>query len=763
MYSLPKSRNLKSDIMRQHLEQSSFGTLLLIGAGELNDLSTAVAAAEQVILVEPDSGRLKSLELVDDKVTVLEAFAGLEVGKAELSVFNLPGLSSLKTPTGLKDLYPGLRVVRKATVSVAPLGDLMALLDARPAPYGLMLNTTGVEADLLQGLIANGAITRFSRIDLRTGKEPLFEGALPIDQVKGFLSEAGFVLSAQDDEDPDWPTATFDLDVQALKLKTLTEELRVVNEAAQKRETALTVSLAAAEAEHAKTISRAEQAEAKIKDLVSALADIKKQEADGKAKFAELEATHQALLKKADWRNGRIGELEAALKEREAQITEAKAIKQAGEMRIQQAEARANELQANLTAEASCKADLQSKLDQLSTAHQELSTKADWRERRIKELGSEKAALDAAAQSREADLVQKISNTDAKAKELEGKLNAAQKQEADGKAKFAELEATHQALLKKADWWNGRIGELEAALKEREAQITEAKAIKQAGEMRIQQAEARANELQANLTAEASCKADLQSKLDQLSTAHQELSTKADWRERRIKELGSEKAALDAAAQSREADLVQKISNTDAKAKELEGKLNAAQKQEADGKAKFAELEATHQALLKKADWWNGRIGELEAALKEREAQITVQLTKIEKLETTNVAATEHSQSLKTALDKQISDAKASEKSAIERRDAVEDSLAMSLRTQAMLQGDLRDLQEKYQEVLAVKTKQQALLDALKPRLQQAAQYLQLQQSEAEDAHIIAEVGTSEKSVRARKKKSAKSAKRKTK
>ncbi len=56
--------------------------------------------------------------------------------------------------------------------------------------------------------------------------------------------------------------------------------------------------------------------------------------------------------------------------------------------------------------------------------------------------------------------------------------------------------------------------------------------------------------------------------------------------------------------------------------------------------------------------------------------------------------------------------------------------MSVGVRVQSLLQNDLRDLQVRYQEVLQIKTRQQALLDALKPRLQEAARYLQTQQME---------------------------------
>lgn len=82
-------------------------------------------------------------------------------------------------------------------------------------------------------------------------------------------------------------------------------------------------------------------------------------------------------------------------------------------------------------------------------------------------------------------------------------------------------------------------------------------------------------------------------------------------------------------------------------------------------------------------------------------------------------------------LEKAEEAARINAQEARQRENIANDNLAVALRSQAMMQADLEDLRRRHQEVLKIKGEQQSLLEALKPRLQEAARYLQLQQSEA--------------------------------
>jgi len=283
--------------MSQSLEKTPItGTIIQVGATEFPDIPSSAPPTLKIILVEPDENLLRTLGLDRDRpgLTVIKAALSDQDGTQDLKVFNLPGLSSLHRPEVLQELYPGLRVIRRAPTAVICPATLFADLGELPAPRTLVLRTTGSESRVIDSLQDAGLLTRFSRIDIRTGTEPLFEGSKTMAAIADQLIGAGFQLAGQDNSDSDWPTWSFGLDPQAVEIAALKRDLT----AARAREAELGEKLATLEATHKEVTDKANWRLKRIKEL--------------EIEQAALVAAHKEITDKAGWQQKRIEELQTA-------------------------------------------------------------------------------------------------------------------------------------------------------------------------------------------------------------------------------------------------------------------------------------------------------------------------------------------------------------------------------------------------------------------------------------------------------------------
>ena len=139
----------------------------------------------------------------------------------------------------------------------------------------------------------------------------------------------------------------------------------------------------------------------------------------------------------------------------------------------------------------------------------------------------------------------------------------------------------------------------------------------------------------------------------------------------------------------------------DVRIKELEAQLVQAESAHKEAaKASRTEAEEALKAATDAMGARDVRIKELEVQLAQAETDRQSEHAKAESLQETLIARTaEHA--------------------------AARSDLAVALRMQAMLQGDLRDLQTRYAETLSVRQQQEDLLCKLTPRLQEAARHIQ--------------------------------------
>jgi hypothetical protein len=250
------------------------GQVLHIGAGSGGDLAGYVAAgATAITLVEPDPDALEMLRATVDaakagksgpRIAVVAAAVALPdlplgpgsghqppsqtPGRGRLYRFAFPDLASLRPPSGLAALYPGLGAPETETVALADPVALVRGLDLDPGGRHLLVIEAAAAAQpVLAALDAAGLLAGFARVVVQEGAEALYEGQVPLAETARWLETRPFRAAAFDRADPDRPHLRADLDPRAGELAAL----RAAQEAALARIAGLEAERDAARAEAA--------------------------------------------------------------------------------------------------------------------------------------------------------------------------------------------------------------------------------------------------------------------------------------------------------------------------------------------------------------------------------------------------------------------------------------------------------------------------------------------------------------------------------
>lgn len=184
--------------------------ILHIGAGMCSELDRwLTTGAKRVVLFEPNPERARALVAnagENKRIEVAQKAVAGESGQLRLNLFNLPALSSLREPTGLLGLFPGLHTEREVEVDAITPTELIETTQLAPdSNHWLIIDTPGEEAAIVNALHAADQLPRFNRVILHCGTEPLYNDNPPAATLLDQLQEAGYDIEQQDDTDPDRP------------------------------------------------------------------------------------------------------------------------------------------------------------------------------------------------------------------------------------------------------------------------------------------------------------------------------------------------------------------------------------------------------------------------------------------------------------------------------------------------------------------------------------------------------------------------------
>jgi chromosome segregation ATPase len=420
--------------------------VLHIGAGSGSDVADYMDAnMDPIILVDADPEMIEELQVLTKDmapVRVIEAAVSEEAGDALFYQSNFTDLSGLLPPSEALGLsFPGAQVLRQLRVSCQSPVSLINALNVPKTRAGiLVIEAPGVALRILKALAGSEAITGFQAVRIQDAKEPLYEGAPTLSQIRAQLEDLGYLTFLEAvPEDPERPyiigvinrakTAQFDsLLEQNRNLRGHFASFKEACEAANVEATDLRKALETQKQQSANELEEARnQAELEVSKLAAELETQKQQSANELEEArnqAELEVSKLAAELETQKQQS-ANELEEARNQAELEVS-----KLAAELETQKQQS-ANELE-----EARNQAELEvSKLAaELETQKQQSANELE-EARNQAELEVSKLAAELESQKQQS------------ANELEEARNQAELEVSKLAAENQRLEGEHQAAL----------------------------------------------------------------------------------------------------------------------------------------------------------------------------------------------------------------------------------------------------------------------------------------------------------------------------
>lgn len=204
--------------------------ILHIGAGQGGQLEEWLASgAQRIVLFEPHPGLAKRLTRAwqgKPSVSVVPRAIAAEAGARTLQEYNLPEANSLRAPTALKRLFPGLKHINDYPVQAITPDQMMAEYGpAENASASLVIEAPGEAHAILQPLMENDLLDRFAELSISMTVAPCYQGSVASEQTLEALRDYGFDVVSHDDQDPDWPHWVLQRNPLKVELKKLQHRL----------------------------------------------------------------------------------------------------------------------------------------------------------------------------------------------------------------------------------------------------------------------------------------------------------------------------------------------------------------------------------------------------------------------------------------------------------------------------------------------------------------------------------------------------------
>lgn len=187
-------------------------TIIHLGAGHCRELPHHLAKTPaRLILVEANPRLARRLRRRTEHLApvVVEALAIAGASApCELRIFNHTEASSLREPTQLRKLFPGLRCTETLPVDVRAAADWVARLELSPQhAHQLVIDTPGEEHAIVQSLAQAERLRTFETVTLICGHQPLYADSESAESVLAALKDQGFFVNGYNGAaDPDRPT-----------------------------------------------------------------------------------------------------------------------------------------------------------------------------------------------------------------------------------------------------------------------------------------------------------------------------------------------------------------------------------------------------------------------------------------------------------------------------------------------------------------------------------------------------------------------------
>ena len=272
-----------SDIF--NLKQIS--TVIYLGAGKCNILESFIANdVKKIVLCEANNyhtNLLSNKAKQYPNVEIVNSVITDEVKECTFSIFNVPEVSSIHKPTGIYELYPGLKVIQEIQVKTLGIKELLDKYSLKSEENNLLIiNTPGEEYNIVKYLSNTGMLKLFKQLQIYAGYSELYHQAKTVSEIIDLLDNYNYKLVQEDKtEDTDRPCFIFNFDQLKIDYSELKKRFDKISHELKNKEQALTA------------------ANNKISDFTKQCADLSKAVSNRQNELNSLrEATNNALVKK---------------------------------------------------------------------------------------------------------------------------------------------------------------------------------------------------------------------------------------------------------------------------------------------------------------------------------------------------------------------------------------------------------------------------------------------------------------------------------
>ncbi|OYD21133.1 hypothetical protein [Oceanimonas baumannii] len=387
------------------MPSASVHTLVHIGAGNGCQLSklTSNAAPVRTVLIEPLPSHADGLRRNHPNTEVWELAISCQHNNqpATLFEFNMSEASSLQQPSGLLQLYPGIKTVRQHQVQTKTPASMMAELNLPEHEFHLLIvEANGEETAIVRELVQQGLLQQFKQVQLALPTSVLYSRESNVEQ----LQASHFELVQEITEDPDIHMQCWQFNEFSYQLEQQHKALSAQIQAQEKEITQLTAQL---QQEQTKHIASSRHADA----LKSQLAELKTQHAESSQQLSGLQQS--------------LNEAKALQLQKQKEIAALKASVENSQQAQQSA-------QNKLTA-----------LEQALAEKQALLASSEEKLTKYKSYFQSRKKQHEAAEQKISDLTQQLSHANAQINQLQEQL---QKQQQAG-SKLSELEQKMEQLF----------------------------------------------------------------------------------------------------------------------------------------------------------------------------------------------------------------------------------------------------------------------------------------------------------------------------
>lgn len=212
---------------------NNLDAIVHIGAGKCQELESYLATnTKRIVLVEPIPALAEELRKKvknEPRVEVIEIAVG-SGSESTLHQFNLIETSSLYLPTGLKSLFPGIKIVQEHSVVVEAAEVFIGNLNLEGSRNGLILQAPGAESLMINALNKSQKLGLFSFIKVTGSEESLYSSNNIVGLALELVGKEGYELDNKSIFDSDWVCWQFSRNPLQQPFNELTGQHKIITE-----------------------------------------------------------------------------------------------------------------------------------------------------------------------------------------------------------------------------------------------------------------------------------------------------------------------------------------------------------------------------------------------------------------------------------------------------------------------------------------------------------------------------------------------------